>query len=503
MPRPLQRTPFVVVLSLLLLLSSGCTSVRKIPAVEPAPPTEGRLVGVTTLAGTEVAFDEQGVIVRDTVLATTGHQPLRIPADSVQRWWMRRRDTGKTALLVVGITAGIAVAGSIIDEATNDPRPVEQSCPFVYSWDGERYVFDAEPYGGAITRGLERDDYGVLPALRPDSGRYRLLVTNEVDETQMTNLFELWAVDHPRGVRIVPDEHGTLHPIAAPQPPMRAVDQTGRDLTSWLDRDDRLIWEPLPVADSSGSLRDEIVMTFGKPTGASRAKLVVRAGTALWGSSMIRSLLDLRAGQVQRWYDSLDASPAASQAVLAWATREELYGLQVQVEEPEGWRTGGILPGSGPLRMSEVAVLLDVSRVTGDSLRVRIRPPRGFWALNAFAVDYTPDRPLAVDTLPAAASGPDGGIVTRLVASADTLYHVMPNTGDRVLLTFPAPPVVRDGRERTVVLHSRGWYRLHLRPSGPPDLALADSIMTVPGAAAEYSARRYRAWRMASGVRAR
>jgi hypothetical protein len=139
-------------------------------------------------------------------------------------------------------------------------------------------------------------------------------------------------------------------------------------------------------------------------------------------------------------------------------------------------------------------VPLDLRGVEGDSVRIRIRPPRGFWALGYFAMDFSPDRPVAVDTVaPRAASAPD---VLGAVSAADTLYYAMPHTGDRATLEFPAPPL-RPGLERSVVLHSRGWYRLHLDPAGASDPALVRRLMEVPGAAVEYSASRYRQWPMA------
>ena len=60
-----------------------------------------------------------------------------------------------------------------------------------------------------LTRGLERDDYGDLEHLRADSaGLYRLLVTNEVPETQYTNSMRLLVVDHRPGARFEMDEFG-------------------------------------------------------------------------------------------------------------------------------------------------------------------------------------------------------------------------------------------------------------------------------------------------------
>ena len=488
MLRVLQRPIALVLLPVLLLSSTGCTSVKSVPAVEAQPPTQDNIEGVVTRAGRDIRFDGEGVIRGDSVHGTVERQPIAIPVDSVQRWWLRRTDAGKSVLAVLGVAAGVILVTAVIAAAT------KESCPFVYSWDGNRYVFEAEPYGGAITRGLERDDYGVLPTLRRDEGSYRLMVTNEVNETQMTNLFSLWTVDHEPGLRVVPDEWGGLHTLSRVQHPSSAMDQTGRDLLPWLSADDRRIWEPLPLADSAGSLRDEVLLTFPKPAGATRAKLVSRTGTALWGSHMIRAMLELRGTAVDEWYARIDADSLRADSVRTWAVREELYGLLLEVEEPDGWRVRGIVPGSGPFLAAERVVPLDVSRVVGDSLRIRMRPPRGFWALNYFAVDYSPDQPLVVDTLAPRAASDEA--VLAAVAAADTLYHAMPNTGDRATLEFPAPPK-RRGKDRTVVLHSRGWYRLHLAPGGPPDTAMVRRMTEVPGAAVEYSARLYEQWPMA------
>ena len=104
--------------------------------------------------------------------------------DQVQRLWVDKEQisTARTIGLVAGVAVGTIVVIAAVVAAT------KQSCPFVYSWDGTRYVFDAEPYGGAIARGLEKDDYSELGQLREADGRYKLRMTNEVDETQMTNL---------------------------------------------------------------------------------------------------------------------------------------------------------------------------------------------------------------------------------------------------------------------------------------------------------------------------
>jgi hypothetical protein len=374
----------------------------------------------------------------------------------------------------------------------------KESCPFVYSWDGSRYVFDAEPFGGAITRGLERDDYGELEHARAEAGSYRFLVTNEVNESQMTNQMELWVVDHAPGSRVVADEHGGLHTVASPVPPSNASDRAGRDMTAWFTAADRLIWESPPVPDSSGSLRDEIVLTFPKPQNAAQARLVAKVGTGLWGSHMLREMLEARGNAIDAWYAEVDGSRAAADSLRAWAVREETYGLRVDLDEGGTWRTVAVLPGGGPFITEHRLVPLDLQRVRGETVRLRVRPPRGFWALDAFALDYGVDERVHVDTVPVAyANDRDRGDVRGALLEADDQYHSLPNTGDRAELRFPAPPE-RPGLARTVLLHSRGYYRLKLPAAAPPDLALIDSILHVPGGVVRYSAEAYTRWRTSS-----
>jgi hypothetical protein len=478
-------------LSLVLIVDGvACftTSVRKVEPEGATPGPEEQIVGVTTNDGAEVSFDPPGAsIENDRLVGNSGKRRKEIPLTSVQRIWLghRKFSTVKTVLLVVGIVGvgiGIALAA-------------KGSCPFVYSWDGEKYIFDAEPYGGAITWGLERDDYTQLDELRAVDGVYRLRISNEVDETQFTNLAELWVVDHPRGTRVVPDEEGTLHAIAAPQPLLVARDRAGRDLRTWLDASDRRIWEPQPPLEPGVELRDEIVMTFPRPAGASRARLVANVATGLWGSYMIKTMLEARGRELPSWYAAVDERGTEAERVFAWSLREELYTLKIEVEEPTGWETRGLLSGVGPFISKDRVVALNVSRVRGETLRIRIRPPRGFWALNSFAVDYGADRPVEKQVVrPSEAVDSVRGDVLRDLSGENGRYYAMPRVGDRADLKFTAP-AKRAGLERTVLLHSRGYYRLHLRGEGDPNRPLLAQIESEPGGAARFAAESFARWR--------
>lgn len=488
-----------MVLAVLLSLS-GCSvrKVQKVPTASLPQPEKEKIVGVTTVKGEDVSFDPPGAsITNGTLHATVKTSPYEVPLDQVQRVWVERTEIskGRTIGLVAAVAVGtVAIVAGVI-------AATKQSCPFVYSWDGTEYVFDAEPYGGAITRGLEKDDFSELGRLKEQDGLYRLKITNEVDETQLTNLTELWVVDYPPGTRVVPDIQGKLHTLAAPYAPLSARDADGRDLLPWLRATDRLIWEPSAVPDAKGSLQSDIVMTFPKPAGATQVKLVANAATGLWGSYMIKKMVELRGREVGAWYTAIDDNQAARDALFAWEVREELYALKIYVEEPTGWVVRGILPGTGPFISKDRIVPLDVSRVQGDQLRIRITPPAGFWALNSFNVDYSPDRPVRVEKLkPSTALNLEGQDVLPELVAVDDRYYEMPNVGDTADLTFRAPPR-HTGTERAVFLHSRGYYKLHVSGTGDPDTKTLEAIENVPGSAVRFAATQFGQWQIAKQQR--
>jgi hypothetical protein len=231
--------------------------------------------------------------------------------------------------------------------------------------------------------------------------------------------------------------------------------------------------------------------------GATQTKLVANAATGLWGSYMIKKIVELRGRDVGAWYKEIDESKAARDSLFAWEVREQLFALKIYVEEPTGWVVRGILPGTGPFISKDRIVPLDLSHVQGDKVRIRITPPAGFWALNSFNVDYSPDRPVSVEKIaPTTARDLQGKDVLPELVAVDDHYYAMPGMGDTADLTFRAPPR-HAGAERAVFLHSRGYYKLHVSATGDPDTKTLEAIKNVPGSAARFAAAQFGQWQIA------
>jgi hypothetical protein len=471
------------------------------------------LVGVTTDSGEVIDFDPVPVSSsswnarkrprathaearNDTIFALVNAQPRAFALADVQHVLVTQTkiDPIATGVGVIVLAAMAVIVVSIVNSHDDDnpPQSSNSSCPLVYSWNGQQFVFDAEPFAGAVSKGLERDDFAELENLKAIDGMYRLRVANEMTESDYVNRMQLQVVDHPPGTRVAMDADGGVHTIMAPVPPLRATDADGRDLRLWLEATDRRLWEPLPEAGNTRA-RQELVLSFPKPAGADRVKLIANVQTGTLGARMIAEMLALRGSQLPWFYSMVDHVPAARDSLLAWNLREELFILQIEVEERGGWHVRGRLPGEA-LAPENIVVPLDIGGVEGDELRIRIRPPIGFWALNSFAVEYGLDQPVHIQhVLPSQAQDASGNDVLPALLDADDAYAALPKTDDWVHVDFPAPPQ-SNHLQRTVFLHSRGYYVLQLPTDPEPDHETLDRIATVPDAAARFARDRFLEW---------
>ena len=163
------KQTIALVLVVLLSVGPACYSrrVQKVATVDVPQPKNEKIVGITTLKGEDVFFDPPGASITNGKLSATVKKiPYEVSLDQVQRFWVETKELqkGRTIGLAAAVTVGTLAL--IVGVAV----ALKQSCPFVYSWDGTRYVFDAEPYGGAISRGLEKDDFSRLEHLRAQDG---------------------------------------------------------------------------------------------------------------------------------------------------------------------------------------------------------------------------------------------------------------------------------------------------------------------------------------------
>jgi len=456
------------------------------------PPHE-KIVGLVLPSGAVIDFDRRGGRLDPEANSISGISdrgvPIEMQLDEVLYLRVQRIDPASTCVATVGVLAlGVLVVGVIV-------ALTKESCPFVYAWDGEQYVLCAEPLGGAVCRGLQRSDWSELEPLAADHGRYKLLVRNEVEETQYLDQLKLVLVDHDPAYRVVCDTSGTMRFVAGTVGPSAAIDENRLDLLPFLSKRDNVAWQShmaTALAPQHPLSHHELIITFPKPPDARSALLVANVGSSLWGSNMIREMLQLRGDSIESWYQSINSGDGEADRMFQFIQREQIWLLDLKVREGNAWVSHGWLPGAGPLIVEDRALPLDLSGVGGDSVTIRLTPAFGFWSIDHLALSFDDfPQPSMAELSVVAAVDHRGDRIEKLIAAIDDEYYVMPNTGDWAEITFEAPPL-ETGLSRTCFLKSTGYYRIHLDETQPLQVERLVQIAATPGAAVGFAVEKYR-----------
>jgi hypothetical protein len=413
---------------------------------------------------------------------TVDHGPRTLALSDIQRIDVYDVNTGATvashALGFVGYTVATMVVLVAIVAATKD------SCPFVYTWDGEAYSIAGEIYGGAISSPLERSDYLALPDLTAVEGYYHLRIANELKERQYINLTELVAVSYPRGTRVVFDKHGTVHTIEEPRLAVVATSSAGIDYADALAAPNHDVFR----FDDGGEDVGSITLTFPRPGGAASGKLVVHAKASHWLDYVFDRYTEQFGVLYNRWAARI--ARRSTEELQEWNLSQSLP-LQVFVETADGWRFVDHFDMVGPLFGTRELVLpLDLRDVEGDEVRVRIETGFAFWELDAAAIDYSTNRPAQVAHVkPQRATTLEGEDVRELLSGDDGQYLRQFEIGDAVNLYYPAQQAGA-GEELAIFLHAKGYYEPIREYSGIPNVPRLLSFRE-PGRFTAFARERY------------
>lgn len=216
---------------------------------------------------------------------------VRPGADVVRVLW-------PSGILQAEAAAGAATAGGAallpspfrVEELDRKPS----SCPFLFTWNGERFEFVTDFLGGGEMGGWQapgvfnRPDPVEYVRIRGDQlkvrdGRFELRVTNELEEALFLDHLQLLAVGHPADVQIFPNEGLTdpakpfaIHAVRDVRAPARVVDDRGRDVGERVARLDRTYPDDFSLTPIRGYAASHALTIDVGPTGPD-----VRGGTML------------------------------------------------------------------------------------------------------------------------------------------------------------------------------------------------------------------------------
>jgi Tfp pilus assembly protein PilF len=380
-----------------------------------------------------------------------------------------------------------------------DRKP--SSCPFLFTWNGERFEFVTDFLGGgemgdwiapAVWNQPDPDEYVRIRGdqLRPRAGQYELRITNELEEAMFLDRVQLVAVDHPAAVDVFPNE-GLREPPRPPfriytargaHPPIGATDEHGHDVLDRIRAIDRRYVDDFELSRIRGYAAPH-ALTLDLGPGAEQALLLLTGWT-----DYAFSTDNLAAGQ-----SGLAMQPPIVQvrdASGAWQTAVADVGFPVGRPQTVVVDMAGRFQSASrevriltSMRIYWDQILVDtsgggaptrVTRIAAASANLR---SRGFSAESSpdgrepWGYDYTQVTALAPWKTPAGRYTRYGDVLP-LVGATDDMFAIAA-PGDELALRFARRlPALPRGWSRTFFLHADGYSKeMNIRSATPDAVA--------------------------------
>lgn len=339
------------------------------------------------------------------------------------------------------------------------------SCPFIYTYNGEEYVFAGEIYSGAVYPPLERDDYLFLPDLVADGKQYSVRISNQLEEAQHTNLLELMVFDHPEGTEVMVDKYGNPHGTTSEEAPVAASSLEGLDVLALVEKKDDLIYVGKdPSKDPP--LLDGIILTFQKPASALRTNLIVGAKNSYWLDFVYQNFREMLGISYDMWMKKQqDGDP---QKMEDWTLSQHIP-LAVYLWKDGDWKFQDYYHTVGPMAFKKDILPLDLSGLEEGPVRIKLESGSYFWEIDYAAIGFE-EHEVGAGTVVslAQATNEKGEEVKHLLTEDDDQYYIQPEIGNEATLSFRVPP--EQGTDRSIILHSKGYYQILQETKGIPRL---------------------------------
>ncbi len=376
-----------------------------------------------------------------------------------------------------------------------DRKP--SSCPFLFSWNGERFVFVTDFMGGGEMGYWEGPGQRNQPApleyvripddgLRAKDGRFEIRVTNELEEALFADRFQLLAIAHPRDISIYPSAGMTEPPkpsrlfaVRGDRVP-RAIDDGGRDVTDLIARIDRRSPDGFALERFRGYAAPHTLTLDLGPVGRSPVLLL----TAWTDYAFSSDNLAAHQAGLSLTPPRLEARDTAGR----WRTIVPDVGIPVGRPQTVTVDLAGRLrPGEHEVRIAtnmrifwDRVLVADAAAIDERQIR-RLDPTTATLRARGFSAELRPDgqEPAVYDYAHVTLASPwktmpgrytREGDVRPLLTRSDDMF-VIAKPGDEIAIAFDASAAgsLPDGWTRTFLLLADGFSKEMDINSASPD----------------------------------
>ena len=395
----------------------------------------------------------------DTMPAVLTH--IAIPLSALNRMDVYEFDASATnrnrLLSWLGVGAGIAAAGLIV-------LAIACNCPQVYVNNAGQYEFKSGVYSGAIYSSLERVDYLPLADIKPVNKTYQLRIDNAAEEEQFINQVQLLSVVHSGDVKVLTNRQGKILSYRNLIPASATKSDDAVDVTKQIKYRDGQNYSFSNNANSNGL--SSVSMSFDKPAGATKGKLLVHAGNSKWSGYLYREFASLFGTDYDKWRKQQELGSAAT--AQQWPLDQGMP-LKVFVSTDNGWEYIDHFALTGNTASRDMIMEIDLTKVRTGKVNIRIETIYQFWDLDMAAMDFSTDADLKTTILnPLIAAKKDGSSLLNELSLPDKQYATL--TGDDFLNIEFAAPQDEKGKSNSLFLVSSGYYHNLKKFDGQPDI---------------------------------
>jgi tetratricopeptide (TPR) repeat protein len=376
-----------------------------------------------------------------------------------------------------------------------DRKP--SSCPYLYTWNGERFEFITDFLGGGEMGNWQEasayhypdsDEFVRITSdqLKPKSGKYEIRVTNELEEVLFLDHLKLIAVEHDADKEIYPNEglgvptagKRILYTTRAAQAPVSAVDTNGKSVLENIKNLDRKFYDRFKSLNIRGYAETHnLTLNLDNKKGYQGRTLLLLTGWTDYafssdnlaasqsGKSLFLPKLQVKneKGEWQTAIDSIGISVGRPQTLVVDLTGKFLPDsrevrivtnfktywdkIEVDTSEQTDVKTIETKPSQSDLRERGFSEEIKYSEMVTANYDTVLRDGRWKYFSGAFT---------------------KLGAVNTLLEAIDDQF-VISKTGDELVLSFEALPEPAKNKKYTFLLFADGYSKEMDINSGSPE----------------------------------
>jgi len=367
-----------------------------------------------------------------------------IPFNQIKEIQTVDKDYGLKTLAIITGTLGTLSIGFIIFLA------ISCGCPHNYVYDGNQYIYNNTLFTGALASNLERNDFKILPDLNQDARTYEMMVKNEENEIQFTNLIELISIKHSNNVNVYASQNGEFFTISDLKSPKKLTNDN-QDILNYLaaNNDDVGYQFDLVSPDQFSYL----FASFEKPSDVSNPKIVLKLRNTMWGGFVFKEFKQLFGNRYADW---VKKNHERSKEEAIESVRSTGISLEVSLKIDGKWTALDYIDLIGEVSYNTVVIPVDTHLLTESEIEIRLKCGYMFWDVDFIGMDFSPQEIIDIQYIKPSIAKGFRDFNAELAHDDDQYMQHDPNSED-TYIKFDSLPVP-NGESRSLFLHSKGYY---------------------------------------------